>query len=304
MVFPTAWERIKLVIDGDSHFTCLMSAVKSDCLHPDSPFANVLVGLGWVQSRLCLFVAHEPTRAAGAMSAGAIKKILRAQEIALKQRIPVIYLVESAGLDLANQAAGFVDIGAVFATMAKLSQAGVPQASVCYGTATAGGAYLVGLADFTIFLSQSARVFLAGPNLVNYAIGERTTAEQLGGTAVHQASGLADSVVATEAEVAPQLARWLSQERQWPVCRLSTQLVSAKLSDRVSRVLSEVSGDYRSMFITPELLATFLDMGFQEYKPAQQDSMLCLFASNAHPPMVVRLSGKVRWVSPRQYANA
>lgn len=264
-----------------------MSAVKSDCLHSDSLFANVLVGFGWVQGRLCLFVAHEPTRAAGAMSAGAIKKIVRAQEIALKQRIPLVYLVESAGLDLANQAAGFVDIGTVFANMAKLSQAGIPQASVCYGTATAGGAYLVGLADFTIFLSQSARVFLAGPNLVNYAIGERTTAEQLGGAAVHQASGLADSVVVTEAEIAPQLTQWLTQQRQWPVCMPSVPPMSSQLDDQRSQALSKISGDYRRMFITPELLATFLDAGFQEYKPAQQDSMLCFFATVAGKPIGV-----------------
>lgn len=285
--FPTAWSRVNSVIDVESPFVCLMSAVKSDPLHLDSPSANVLIGLGWVQSRLCLFVAHEPTRAAGAMSSGAIKKILRAQKIALMQRLPVIYLVESAGLDLANQAEGFVDIGGVFANMAKLSQAGVPQASVCYGTATAGGAYLVGLADFTIFLSESARVFLAGPNLVNYAIGERTTAEQLGGAAVHQASGLADSVVVTEPEIAPQIARWLSQQRLWPVCKPTILPLSSQLDDQTSQVLSEISGDYRRMFITPELLATFLDEGFQEYKSAQQDSMMCFFAAIAGSPIGV-----------------
>lgn len=276
--FPVAWERVSMLMDNTNFFE--LAALVGYAPHSGSTNqANVLTGLGYVSQRLCFFIAHEPTKLAGAMTPSSIEKVLRAQEIAAQQALPIIYLVQSAGLDLRQQAGGFVAVGKIFANMARLSKQGVPQVSICYGTATAGGAYMVGMADFTILLANQSQVFLAGPNLVSYAIGERNTPEQLGGSLLHQHSGLADVVVNVVDEIQPVLQNWLVCEKQWPVFQsYQNSALQPYTLDSIAS-LKTISSDYRRMFAMPELVHMLVDESYHVYKPSSHTKMLCYFAS-------------------------
>ena len=287
-LYPTAYSRVCKILDSNSTIHSLASFVQSDLhQHDKVSTSNVLVVVGLVSSRLCLIIAHEPTRQAGAMSSGAINKIIRAQDIALQQHLPVIYLVESAGLNLSHQSHGFVDIGAVFARMASLSKHKIPQASVCYGTATAGGAYLVGMADYCIFLARKARVFLAGPNLVSYAIGERNTPEQLGGEKIHALSGLMHDIASDEADIATLLRSWLTSQLRWPVFTPSVNFDYQPSSYILANILDKTPGDYRKMFATRELVLACIDADWHEFKPSSQSRMLCVFGSVMGRPLAI-----------------
>ena len=285
--FPVAFSRLMSLLDTDSFFQELFSEVSLRPTKECESYANVLVALGMLDSRLCMFIVNEPSTLAGAMTEGAILKIRRAQDLAITQRMPIIYLVESAGLDLRQQAGGFVSVGHIFSNMARLSKQRIPQVSVCYGTATAGGAYLVGLADFTILLAKQAQVFLAGPNLVSYAIGERNTPESLGGTELHQKSGLAD-VVLEDARLIPKvLKNWLVYEKRWPqFVNYRDQTILSACGDPED-LLASISSDFRRMFSMPEVVSLLLDVDYHEYKPAADSKILCLFAAIQGKPLGV-----------------
>lgn len=150
------------------------------------PGGGMIAGIGFVEGVRCMVVASDSGIEAGAIQALGLDKILRAQEIALQNRLPFIHLVESAGANLMRyRVEGFVHGGALFRNLARLSAAGLPVLTVQHGSGTAGGAYMPGLSDIVILVRGRSRAFLAGPPLLKAATGEVATEEELGGAEMH-----------------------------------------------------------------------------------------------------------------------
>ena len=193
----TVRERLKLLLDEGSEFLelGLWAAYGMYGEYGGAPAAGVVTGLGRVSGRLCMIIANDATVKAGAFFPMTAKKVLRAQTIALENRIPTLYLVDSAGVFLPLQEDVFPDtddFGRVFRNNAVMSSLGVPQITAIMGMCVAGGAYLPVMTD-TVLMTEGSGLFLAGPSLVQAAIGQKTGAEELGGASMHaEISGTVD----------------------------------------------------------------------------------------------------------------
>ena len=193
----TVRERLKLLLDEDTELLefGLWAAHDMYAEYGGAPGAGVVTGLGRVCGRLCMIIANDATVKAGAFFPMTAKKVIRAQTIALDNRIPVLYLVDSAGIFLPLQEDVFPDtddFGRVFRNNAVMSSLGIPQITAIMGMCVAGGAYLPVMTD-TVLMTEGSGLFLAGPSLVQAAIGQRTGAEELGGAAMHaEISGTVD----------------------------------------------------------------------------------------------------------------
>ncbi|KAI9139641.1 ClpP/crotonase-like domain-containing protein [Paraphysoderma sedebokerense] len=154
---------------------------------------SLITGIGLIHGIECMVTASVPTLFGGANNEVTVLKSLRAQEIAMQNNLPTVNLVQTAGANLSQQSKVFHAGGATFRNLARISKKGVPNMSVVFGSSTAGGAYLPGMSDYTIFVRNQARVFLGGPPLVFAATGEKTTDEALGGADMHsKVSGVND----------------------------------------------------------------------------------------------------------------
>jgi 3-methylcrotonyl-CoA carboxylase beta subunit len=193
----TVRERLALLLDEGTEFfeLGLWAAHEMYGEFGGAPGAGVVTGLGRVSGRLCMIIANDATVKAGAFFPMTAKKVLRAQTIALDNRIPTLYLVDSAGVFLPLQEDVFPDtddFGRVFRNNAVMSSLGIPQITAIMGMCVAGGAYLPVMTD-TVLMTEGSGLFLAGPSLVQAAIGQRTEAEELGGAAMHaEISGTVD----------------------------------------------------------------------------------------------------------------
>jgi 3-methylcrotonyl-CoA carboxylase beta subunit len=193
----TVRDRLTLLLDPGTEFLelGLWAAYGMYEEYGGAPAAGVVTGLGRVSGRLCMIVANDATVKAGAFFPMTAKKVLRAQTIALENRIPTLYLVDSAGVFLPLQEDVFPDtddFGRVFRNNAVMSSLGVPQITAIMGMCVAGGAYLPVMTD-TVLMTEGSGLFLAGPSLVQAAIGQKTGAEELGGAAMHaEISGTVD----------------------------------------------------------------------------------------------------------------
>jgi 3-methylcrotonyl-CoA carboxylase beta subunit len=209
----TARERIRQLIDDNSSFIEL-GALAGYGMYEDQggcPAAGTVAGIGYVSKRQCVIVANDQTVKAGAWFPITGKKNLRLQEIAMENHLPVIYLVDSAGVFLPMQDEIFPDkehFGRIFRNNARMSAMGITQIAVVMGPCVAGGAYLPIMSDETIMVRGAGSIFLAGPYLVKAAIGEDVDAETLGGADTHtEISGIADYKFDTEAECLDQVKR-------------------------------------------------------------------------------------------------
>ena len=206
----TPRERIKLLLDEESSFMEI-GAFAGYEMYPEyggCPAGGTVSGIGIVSGKQCVIVANDQTVKAGAWFPITGKKNLRMQEIAMENNLPIIYLVDSAGVFLPLQNEIFADkehFGRMFRNNAKISASGITQIAVVLGACVAGGAYLPIMSDETIMVEGAGSIFLAGPYLVKAAIGETTDAETLGGAAMHNSvSGVADYKFATEQEALQQ----------------------------------------------------------------------------------------------------
>ncbi|MGD1064857.1 MAG: carboxyl transferase domain-containing protein, partial [Terracidiphilus sp.] len=182
-----ARERLHLLLDEGTEFLelGLWAAQGMYAEYGGAPGAGVVTGLGKVSGRLCMIVANDATVKAGAFFPMTAKKVLRAQTIAMENRIPTIYLVDSSGVFLPLQEDVFPDtddFGRIFRNNAVMSSQGIPQITAIMGMCVAGGAYLPVMTD-TVLMTEGSGLFLAGPSLVQAAIGQKTGAEELGGAA-------------------------------------------------------------------------------------------------------------------------
>jgi 3-methylcrotonyl-CoA carboxylase beta subunit len=182
----SARERIEKLVDADSNFTEIGAFAAYDMYkeYGGCPAAGVITGIGYVSGKQCMIIANDATVKAGAWFPMTGKKNLRAQEIAMENRLPVIYLVDSAGVFLPMQDEIFPDkehFGRIFRNNAKMSSMGIPQIAAIMGSCVAGGAYLPIMSDEALIVNETGSIFLAGPYLVKAAIGEDVDKETLGG---------------------------------------------------------------------------------------------------------------------------
>ena len=191
-----ARERIDLLLDPKTPFLELSSFAAFDQYNNNFPSAGIVSGIGVIHGRECMIVANDATVKGGTYIRETIRKHIRAQEIALKNNLPCVYLVDSGGIFLPEQSKVVpdrFDFGRVFYNQARLSAEGIPQISVVMGSCTAGGAYVPAMSDETIIVKNQGTIFIGGPPLVKAATGEEVSAEELGGGDVHTSiSGVAD----------------------------------------------------------------------------------------------------------------
>jgi len=191
-----ARERINLLLDPQTPFLELSSFAAYNQYDNAFPSAGIITGIGMVHGRECLILANDATVKGGTYIRETIKKHVRAQEIARQNKLICIYLVDSGGIYLPEQANVFpdrFDFGRVFYNQARMSAEGIPQISVVMGSCTAGGAYVPAMSDETIMVRNQGTIFIGGPPLVKAATGEEVTPEELGGAEVHtRISGVAD----------------------------------------------------------------------------------------------------------------
>ena len=189
-------ERIDALLDPGSPFLELSALAARGVYEDDVPAAGIVTGIGLVHGRRVVVVANDATVKGGTYYPMTVKKHLRAQEIALENRLPCIYLVDSGGAFLPLQAEVFPDrdhFGRIFYNQARMSAAGIPQVALVMGSCTAGGAYVPAMSDETVIVRGTGTIFLGGPPLVKAATGEDVTPEELGGSVVHtRRSGVAD----------------------------------------------------------------------------------------------------------------
>ncbi|HEU4423771.1 MAG TPA: carboxyl transferase domain-containing protein [Pilimelia sp.] len=261
-------ERIELLVDRDSPFLELSPTAGWGTDFPVG--ASVVTGIGVIEGVECVIVANDPTVRGGAVNPYTLRKTRRAGEIALTNRLPMVNLVESGGADLPSQAEIFIPGGGVFRDLTQLSAAGIPTVAVVFGNATAGGAYVPGLSDYTIMVRNQAKVFLAGPPLVKMATGEVTDDETLGGAAMHATrSGLADFLAEDERDglrLARRCVRRLNWRKVGPAPRNAHP---APPKHDPEDLLGIPSADLRVPFDPREVLGRILDgSDFDEFKPA------------------------------------
>lgn len=195
-------ERIDLLVDANSPFLELSSLAAYDQYDNNFPSAGIVTGIGYIKGRETIIVANDATVKGGTYIKETIRKHIRAQEISLQNNLPCVYLVDSGGIFLPEQAEVFPDkedFGRIFYNQAQLSARSIPQISIVLGSCTAGGAYIPAMSDECIIVRNQGTIFLGGPPLVKAATGEIVTAEELGGGEIHTSvSGVADHLAENE----------------------------------------------------------------------------------------------------------
>ncbi len=273
-----ARERIELLLDRDAAFLELSSLAAWGTEFAVG--ASVVSGIGVVSGVECVLLAHDPTVRGGAMNPHSLKKTLRALEIAKRNRLPVVNLVESGGADLPSQADLFVRAGQIFHDLTELSSMGVPTIALVFGNSTAGGAYVPGMCDYSVLVDRQAKVFLGGPPLVKMATGEDADDEELGGAAMHaRVSGVADHFAVDERD-AIRLGRRILSELNWRKQGPGATLPADEPVYEPDELLGIAPAEIRVPFDPREVLARVVDGSrFGEYKPEYGTSLVTGFAS-------------------------
>ncbi|SHM95910.1 Acetyl-CoA carboxylase, carboxyltransferase component [Chitinophaga jiangningensis] len=277
----TARERIDYLIDDNSTFTEIGSFAAYD-MYPEyggCPAAGTVGGIGYVSGRQCMIVANDMTVKAGAWFPLTGKKNLRLQEIAMENHLPVIYLVDSAGVFLPMQDEIFPDkehFGRIFRNNARMSAMGITQIAAVMGSCVAGGAYLPIMSDEVLMVEGNGSIFLAGPYLVKAAIGEDVDAETLGGAVTHtEISGIADYKFKTDEECLDQVKRIVSKLGHTPGAGFDriTPVAPAVPADKIYSILPTESTKPYDML---ELIKCIVDGSeFDQYKEDYGKSIIC-----------------------------
>jgi acetyl-CoA carboxylase carboxyltransferase component len=290
----TVRERLDLLLDQEADFLelGLWAAHGMYAEYGGAPAAGVVTGLGRVSGRLCMIIANDATVKAGAFFPITAKKVLRAQTIALENRIPTLYLVDSSGVFLPLQEDVFPDtddFGRVFRNNAVMSSLGIPQITAIMGMCVAGGAYLPVMTD-TVLMTEGSGLFLAGPSLVQAAIGEKSDAEDLGGASMHtEISGTVDFKEPNDHLCLARLRSLVAKMGQRPGAAPAGEVFSHTKFDPVRDAPSFAADDLYSLlnpapgasnvYDMREVIARLVDRSeFDEYKAAFGRTVLCGYA--------------------------
>ena len=282
-------ERIDRLLDPGSPFLELSPLAATGLYDDDAPGAGIVTGIGRVEGTTCVIVANDATVKGGTYYPMTVKKHLRAQEVALENQLPCIYLVDSGGAFLPLQADVFPDrdhFGRIFYNQARMSAAAIPQVALVMGSCTAGGAYVPAMSDETVIVKGTGTIFLGGPPLVKAATGEDVSAEDLGGAEVHtRKSGVADHE-ALDDEHALALGRSIvaNLNRKPPAPPWDRRAPESPAADPAgaagaASLYGAVSADPRRPVPVREIIARLIDGSrFHEFKPLYGETLVTGFA--------------------------
>ena len=273
-------QRVALLLDSGTPWLSLSSmagyGMDTDDLTQSIPGGSVIAGIGFVSGVRCMIVANDSGIDAGALLQAGGEKTRRAQEIALQNKLPFLYLVESAGANLMRyRVEGFVRGGGLFRNLARLSAAGIPVITIQHGSGTAGGAYMPGLSDLVIMVRGRSRAFLAGPPLLKAATGEIANEEELGGAEMHTSvSGLGEYLAEDDRD-AIRIARSVVSGLAWNRDEVPAKTVNAPTLS-ADDLLGLLSNDLRQPVDMREVIARIVD-GSQllDFKPLYGAATLC-----------------------------
>ena len=277
----TARERIDRLVDPGAAFLELSPLAAHGLYGDEVPAAGIITGVGAVSGRPCVIVANDPTVKGGTYYPLTVKKHLRAQEVALQNRLPCIYLVESGGAFLPAQDEVFPDrehFGRIFYNQANLSAAGIAQISVVHGSCTAGGAYVPAMSDENVIVRRQGMVFLGGPPLVRAATGEVIDAESLGGADVHcRESGVCDHYADDDAH-ALSIARQIVARLRPALAHAPPRPVAEPAYDP-EELYGVIPASLRQPYDAREIIARLVDGSeFEEFKALYGSTLVCGFA--------------------------
>ncbi len=277
-----ARERINRLVDPGAPFLEIGQFAAWEMYSGDVHSAGILTGIGRVAGTECMIVANDPTVKGGTYHPMTVKKHLRAQEIALENRLPCIYLVESGGAFLPMQDEVFPDkddFGRIFFNQANMSSKGIPQIAVVHGSCTAGGAYVPAMSDEAVIVKKQGTIFLGGPPLVKAATGEVVSAEELGGGDTHtRISGVADHL-AEDDDHALGLARSIVSRLNWVKLGEITMAEPTPPLYDAEELYGVVEADGRKPYDAREIIARLVDgSDFDEFKPLYGSTLVTGFA--------------------------
>ncbi|PRB40830.1 methylcrotonoyl-CoA carboxylase [Arthrobacter sp. MYb23] len=290
-------ERIDHLLDDGSPFLEIAPLAANGMYNDESPGAGVIAGIGLVHGRHVLVISNDATVKGGTYYPMTVKKHLRAQEIALENKLPCIYLVDSGGAFLPKQDEVFPDkehFGRIFFNQAKMSAAKIPQIASVMGSCTAGGAYVPAMSDETVIVRNQGTIFLGGPPLVKAAIGEIVTAEELGGGDVHsRISGVTDHLAENDQhalEIVRDIVATLPKPAQ-PVWDVSDVVLPPVVEP--SEIYGVVPTDVNAQYDVREVIARLVDGSeFHEFKKNYGTTLVTGFAHlHGHPVGIVANNG-------------
>ncbi|MCC9206133.1 carboxyl transferase domain-containing protein [Arthrobacter sp. zg-Y769] len=274
-------ERVHRLLDEGSPFLEVAPLAAEDMYDGECPGAGLIAGIGLVQGRQVMVLSNDATVKGGTYYPMTVKKHLRAQEIALENRLPCIYLVDSGGAFLPRQDEVFPDrehFGRIFFNQAQMSARKIPQIAAVLGSCTAGGAYVPAMSDETVIVRNQGTIFLGGPPLVKAAIGEIVTAEELGGGDVHsRTSGVTDHLAENDAH-ALEIVRSIVETfpQQGPVADTAE---SRPPAEDPAEIYGTVPTDLQTPYDVRELIARLVDASeFHEFKKEYGTTLVTGFA--------------------------
>jgi acetyl-CoA carboxylase carboxyltransferase component len=275
-------DRLDKLFDRNSPFLELSPLAAWDMYEGEAPCASMVTGIGLVHGREVLVVANDATVKGGTYFPMTIKKHIRAQEVALENRLPCIYLVDSGGIFLPYQSGTFPDkehFGRIFYNQARLSALGIPQICAVMGSCTAGGAYVPAMSDETVIVRREGTIFIGGPPLVKAATGEEVTDEELGGADVHcRISGVSDYYALDDEHalaVTRNIVETLDPPRRFTLDRVEPEDPYYDPQE----LYGIVPRDLRKAFNIKEVIARLVDGSrFQEFKELYGPTLVCGFA--------------------------
>ncbi|HET9014405.1 MAG TPA: carboxyl transferase domain-containing protein, partial [Thermomicrobiaceae bacterium] len=289
-------ERVDRLLDPGTPFLELSPLAAHGLYDDEAPGAGIITGIGRVSGRECVIVANDATVKGGTYYPMTVKKHLRAQEIALQNRLPCIYLVDSGGAFLPRQDEVFPDrehFGRIFFNQANMSAAGIPQIAAVMGSCTAGGAYVPAMSDETVIVRNQGTIFLGGPPLVKAATGEEVTAEELGGGDLHsRRSGVTDHLAEDDAhalDIVRGIVATLAGRAPCPWERAPVQEPAVD----PEQLLGVVSADLRRPYDAREVIARIVDGSrFHEFKELYGATLVTGFAHiHGHPVGILANNG-------------
>ncbi|HEY8017887.1 MAG TPA: carboxyl transferase domain-containing protein [Actinomycetota bacterium] len=275
-------ERIDALLDPGAAFLECSPLAATGLYDDDAPSAGIVTGIGPIHGQPCVIVANDATVKGGTYYPATVKKHLRAQEIAMENHLPCVYLVDSGGAYLPRQAEVFPDrdhFGRIFYNQARMSAAGIPQVAAVMGSCTAGGAYVPAMSDETVIVRGTGTIFLGGPPLVKAATGEDVTAEDLGGADVHtRRSGVADHEATDDAH-ALRLVREIVANLHRPSARAWDTASPDEPAMPVDDLYGVVSRELSVTYDVREVIGRIVDGSvLHEFKALYGDTLVCGFA--------------------------
>ena len=275
-------ERVEALLDPDTPFLETSALAANGMYNDEAPAAGMVTGIGVIQGHQAMIVANDATVKGGTYFPMTVKKHLRAQEIALQNNLPCVYLVDSGGAFLPLQADVFPDrehFGRIFYNQATMSAAGIYQVAAVLGSCTAGGAYVPAMSDEAIIVKNQGTIFLGGPPLVKAATGEEVTAEELGGADVHcRVSGVADHYAQNDAD-AIRIVRDVFRSIPTPKKQALQIADSEDPHHDPAELYHVVPSDPRKAYDVRDVINRIVDASwFHEFKALYGQTLVCGFA--------------------------